>query len=576
MAAGLLERLLADVNPQILAGTASWLGEPAANTGKAVQAAYLAILQRLGALCRDPATRGHVVDLVHHDDNDHYLLTRIAELFQGRMTTARSRLGELFLATLFGSHVADVARDVAGVSGVSRKSAQAILSSASPHALALLAPRLRAAGARAAGAIAAYVEKEPAGLAAHTPAGWDRLGVVSAAATATTAAAPGKVAAAAPGSAKSPAAPAAAPPPPARNPAPPHGARPAPAMAASEGWPWWGKLALPLVLLALLWPIWNWLRPGAGGDGTVASSVRPPAATAPAPTPARPVAETSRMPTAAATNAPIDHKAADHKTSDHKTTASDAGKAPAPPAPKQVAEAPKAAAPQAKSPAAEVTEPAKPAPKSLPGVTTYFGTDAKTVTVPAEAVINPEYAALLAKAEPAAPAAPAFKSEPGVTTYIGTDDKTVTVPAEAVMNPDYVAAAAPPKPAPSAAARACQAEVSRAATSGPIRFRTGKADLAAESEATLRRLVEAIKACPAVRVNVEGHTDNTGSSQRNQVLSRERATTVADFLAEAGIPSERITATGYGETRPVAPNDTDANKARNRRIGFTIEDLKGS
>jgi OmpA-OmpF porin, OOP family len=79
-----------------------------------------------------------------------------------------------------------------------------------------------------------------------------------------------------------------------------------------------------------------------------------------------------------------------------------------------------------------------------------------------------------------------------------------------------------------------------------------------------------MKACPAVRVRVEGHTDTEGELGRNQRLSDNRAKAVADFLAENGIASNRVVAVGYGQTRPIVPNDSDRNRARNRRIDFVI------
>nr|NLI51303.1 OmpA family protein [Propionibacterium sp.] len=68
------------------------------------------------------------------------------------------------------------------------------------------------------------------------------------------------------------------------------------------------------------------------------------------------------------------------------------------------------------------------------------------------------------------------------------------------------------------------------------------------------------------RVRVEGHTDDTGDTDSNQHLSELRARAVADYLTGRGIPAARITTTGRGETVPAYPNDSDANRARNRRV----------
>jgi len=72
-------------------------------------------------------------------------------------------------------------------------------------------------------------------------------------------------------------------------------------------------------------------------------------------------------------------------------------------------------------------------------------------------------------------------------------------------------------------------------------------------------------------IEIEGHTDAEGADERNQPLSERRAQSVVDFLIKAGVPTERMKAVGYGSSRPVAPNDTSANRARNRRIEFTVK-----
>ena len=91
------------------------------------------------------------------------------------------------------------------------------------------------------------------------------------------------------------------------------------------------------------------------------------------------------------------------------------------------------------------------------------------------------------------------------------------------------------------------------------------------NEGPLARVVLAMKACPTVRMRVEGHTDSNGNPDRNQRLSVNRARSVTDFLTAAGIAADRLTATGFGETRPIVLNDTESNRARNRRIEFVVE-----
>ena len=67
----------------------------------------------------------------------------------------------------------------------------------------------------------------------------------------------------------------------------------------------------------------------------------------------------------------------------------------------------------------------------------------------------------------------------------------------------------------------------------------------------------------------EGSTD--GEAAANQTLSEKRAQSVADYLVKAGLPTDRLKAVGYGSSQPVAANDTDEGKAKNRRIDFTVK-----
>lgn len=118
---------------------------------------------------------------------------------------------------------------------------------------------------------------------------------------------------------------------------------------------------------------------------------------------------------------------------------------------------------------------------------------------------------------------------------------------------------------------ACSTALDAAAKQGEIRFDWASARLDRRSYPTLRRLAEAANACPGVTIDIEGHTDSEGIDERNQPLSERRAQAVVSFLADAGVPAERMKAIGYGSTRPIAPNDTAANRARNRRIAFTVK-----
>jgi len=119
-------------------------------------------------------------------------------------------------------------------------------------------------------------------------------------------------------------------------------------------------------------------------------------------------------------------------------------------------------------------------------------------------------------------------------------------------------------------ADACQAQMRDIARQGVIRFAWASATLEAESLPTLKRLAEVAGVCPLARIEIEGHTDAEGTPERNRKLSERRAQSVVDYLTAAGVDPSRLTAVGYGETRPVASNDTAEDRAKNRRIEFTV------
>ncbi len=72
------------------------------------------------------------------------------------------------------------------------------------------------------------------------------------------------------------------------------------------------------------------------------------------------------------------------------------------------------------------------------------------------------------------------------------------------------------------------------------------------------------------KVEIQGHTDNTGTREHNQQLSDARASSVKTWLVAAGVDGSRLVPRGYGQDRPLAPNVTAANRARNRRVQFII------
>ncbi|MDD4602953.1 MAG: OmpA family protein [Bacteroidales bacterium] len=101
-------------------------------------------------------------------------------------------------------------------------------------------------------------------------------------------------------------------------------------------------------------------------------------------------------------------------------------------------------------------------------------------------------------------------------------------------------------------------------------FDTGKATLRKESDKALLELAEVLKLKPRMEIEIAGHTDNVGSSESNIKLSADRAEAVRIYLINKGINGNRIVAKGYGETQPVADNNTEEGKQQNRRTEVRI------
>ncbi|THH37580.1 OmpA family protein [Neolewinella litorea] len=101
-------------------------------------------------------------------------------------------------------------------------------------------------------------------------------------------------------------------------------------------------------------------------------------------------------------------------------------------------------------------------------------------------------------------------------------------------------------------------------------FETASDELLELSTEELDRLVALLESKPGLGVEIAGHTDDVGSDEANQRLSERRAASVKAYLESQGIAADRIRSVGYGESRPVAPNDTEEGRARNRRTTFRL------
>ena len=102
-------------------------------------------------------------------------------------------------------------------------------------------------------------------------------------------------------------------------------------------------------------------------------------------------------------------------------------------------------------------------------------------------------------------------------------------------------------------------------------FPSGQSEIQTANFPMMNKIIRAIKLFPNAKIDVVGHTDSTGNDNNNMVLSTARAENVAKFLVEVGdIPQDRITARGFGESRPVASNETAEGRAENRRVEINI------
>lgn len=101
-------------------------------------------------------------------------------------------------------------------------------------------------------------------------------------------------------------------------------------------------------------------------------------------------------------------------------------------------------------------------------------------------------------------------------------------------------------------------------------YSTGSYKLLSKSFKPLNDVANLMKADTTLRLAIEGHTDSQGADDMNQKLSENRANSVKEYLVSKGVPADRLTTTGYGETKPVADNNTAAGRAKNRRTEMIV------
>ena len=146
--------------------------------------------------------------------------------------------------------------------------------------------------------------------------------------------------------------------------------------------------------------------------------------------------------------------------------------------------------------------------------------------------------------------------------------KVVWAGEEAAAAPSAPAAAAPAATAEEVAS--CQADINKTMTGKTINFQSGSAYIDAPSVKLVAEVAAALKACEGTVVAIDGHTDATGSADVNKNLSQGRADAVKASLVEQGVVADRITATGFGSSKPKVEGTGAEANAANRRIEFTV------
>jgi outer membrane protein OmpA-like peptidoglycan-associated protein/opacity protein-like surface antigen len=129
---------------------------------------------------------------------------------------------------------------------------------------------------------------------------------------------------------------------------------------------------------------------------------------------------------------------------------------------------------------------------------------------------------------------------------------------------------APPPPPPAPVAAPPAAPIKKKLVLRGVNFDFDKANIREDARPVLDEAIATLKEAGEIQVSVEGHTDSVGSDQYNQGLSVRRANSVADYLADGGIARDRMTVKGFGESQPVASNDTDDGRAQNRRVELQV------
>ncbi len=116
----------------------------------------------------------------------------------------------------------------------------------------------------------------------------------------------------------------------------------------------------------------------------------------------------------------------------------------------------------------------------------------------------------------------------------------------------------------------CEERIAEVQKASKIAFEPGSATIAADSRDAVNQIADILRECGPIRLEIQGHTDSQGREEMNQQLSQARAQSILNELRGRRIPTSSYTAVGYGETQPIADNDSEAGREENRRIEFRL------
>ncbi|WP_170440234.1 OmpA family protein [Ruegeria arenilitoris] len=116
----------------------------------------------------------------------------------------------------------------------------------------------------------------------------------------------------------------------------------------------------------------------------------------------------------------------------------------------------------------------------------------------------------------------------------------------------------------------CESRIAEVQETRKITFEPGSATVSSESRDSLNQIAEILRECGPIRIEIQGHTDSQGREEMNQQLSQSRAQSILNELRARRVPTKSYSAAGYGETQPIADNDTEDGREKNRRIEFRL------